>query len=260
MREELLPDTHAVGPSLFPSDYGKHQGSVPTLNLTGRNGLAGRGQGSMLENGREQRRSRAGIRSASSSSTFFSGHSMSPKLEFEAAEFEQHLEHRGDRLARMQAKREASKRRAIERQEFYWKHRNRTERSTALAKKLSAEALAQPITFLPQLPEAVQMARNSWAKDDVEACEAKRLGGTETLEETRRLVHDLSDDLGTLSTVISAWAKPDMKGNFARTLKSRAMDSKGMAPQSRHFRAISVMPDQKAEAFAPEAVLKAQWH
>ena len=200
------------------------------------------------------------MRSASSSSTRYSGssqYSLSPTQEFEAAEFEMHLGQRSELLSRMSTKRLAAQRRALERKEVYWTNRRRAEHNAAMVRRVCAEALAEPITFLPRLPEAAELAKRSWAWDQIDEEGERRkatqpLGSETEVEESKRLVEALSDDMGTLSTVINAWTRPDMKKQWVTSMKGRTMEGKGMSPQSRHFRAISnVLPDVSLVEFAP---------
>ena len=60
--------------------------------------------------------------------------------------------------------------------------------------RVCAQALEQPITFLPALPEAAQLARRSWAYDATAT--------PTSLDEARRLVSTLNDDLANISSVL----------------------------------------------------------
>lgn len=154
--------------------------------------------------------------------------------ELEVNELARHSGQRQESLARMSSRRHVERQRAVERKEPFWIQRQRAEYNAELAKRVCAEALAQPITYLPTMPAAASIARRSWAEDDLHT-EAER-------KEAKGLVEELSDDLGTLSTVISAWVRPDAQKQWLTNLKGRASEGKGMAPQSRHFRAISSKP------------------
>jgi hypothetical protein len=177
------------------------------------------------------------MRSASSLSyarfSYYGGR-LSPMQQLEADELSRHMAQRAESLARMHNKRYVEQQRAVARKEPFPTQRRRAKRSAEIVKRVCAEALAQPITYLPAMPAAANLARRSWARDDLQT-EAER-------DEAKSLVEELSDDLGTLNTVISAWVRPDMQKQWLTSLKGRASEGKGMAPQSRHFRAISSKP------------------
>lgn len=151
---------------------------------------------------------------------------------------------RAERLRERRTRRAESRQRAVDRGEFYVVRQRREETHAAHVKRACDAALDEPITFLPKLPAAAALARRSWASQQIPEDEGER-------EEALRLVNDLSDDLGTLSTVVAAWAKPSAGKSFMSKLKGGAKDAKGLAPRSKDFRQASVLA-KKGRAAAAE--------
>lgn len=164
--------------------------------------------------------------------SYFDG-KLSPTQEYEAHELARHLAQRAEALAKMDTKRHNAQRRAVARKEPFWSDRHHAERKAEMVQRACTDALAQPIKFLPSLPPAAELAKRTWVREDI-------FPSAEEREEAKTAVEALSDDLGILSTVITAWGRPDMQKQWLGALKGKANDAKGVAPQARHFRAISV--------------------
>lgn len=131
-------------------------------------------------------------------------------------------------VERMRTKHEAARLKAIELRERYWTNKEQKQQRAVFVHRVCAQVLEQPITFLPKLPEAAQLARHSWAYDATATPDAR--------EEALRLVHSLNDNVAQLSSALSAWQTPGTNKKFAQQMKASVADSRGSAPQARHFK------------------------
>ena len=211
-----------------------------------------------------------------------SSSTLSPKQESEIQEFELRLGQRQVLLQRMSSKRELARQNALSRREGYWLQRHFSDVQEARMKRLCDAALNKPIAFLPRLPRAAEMARETWARQDT-------LESPRTSSAARNLVQGLSDGTAIVSTVVvrmpttpqssarvrafdswplrdvsdtlvcvrlsnlqSAWQKPAAGKIFTQNMKQSTADARGLAPQARHFKQASVLAvkDMKLEAVA----------
>ena len=160
---------------------------------------------------------------------------MSPKQEAELREHELHLEQRAKLLQRMSSRRLAAKEKAVRlNKEPFWIARHQAEKREALMKRMCAEALQQPITFFPRLPAAAELAKSSWAT-------AAAVETDDEEREAKSLVSSLSDDRGTMAAIVNAWQRPGYEKQLARGMHNLVESSRGMAPQPRHFRYVSLL-------------------
>jgi len=176
------------------------------------------------------------LKSSTSSTGLSLASVMSPKQEEEAREFAARCSQRSSMLQHLNGKRDAAKQRAIARHETFWMRRERAEQHAALVLHVCDEALTAPVHFLPQLPEAAAIARQSWA------CEAAPFLGARAESEAieaRQLVEGLNDNTSLLTSAIDVWQKPGHARKFSTNLNSLAEEGKGRAPQPRHFKRVS---------------------
>lgn len=83
-------------------------------------------------------------------------------------------EKREERLHAMRAKRAAARRSALDRRERYWMRRERDAQRVAQAFAEAQAAASGEVCFLPSLPAAQQVARQTWAKDTTRERAAER--------------------------------------------------------------------------------------
>ena len=161
---------------------------------------------------------------------------VSPIIEAEKAQFQVRCEQREKLLERMKKKREVARLGALARKDGgtqgYWLRKQVQEQHVVHIQQISDDASRKPIKFLPDLPEAAEVSRQTWAFDSA-------VLSPRTSAETRREVVELSDGAAIANQIVAAWSKPGHEKVFGRQMKQAIRDGKGMAPQARHFRQIS---------------------
>ena len=129
---------------------------------------------------------------------------MSPVQEAEVAELYLRINQRREMVERFNTQRAAARELAIAQHHGYWEGKRRTEQRAAFTRRVCAQALEQPICFLPKLPEARELALGSWARDETQESPSafhRSLLLKERVE-ARYLVRNLNDNLGTMSNIV----------------------------------------------------------
>ena len=144
----------------------------------------------------------------------------------------------------------ATRKAGVGRREKFWMRREHEDNEEVRRQKAAApvrvkvrslSADEEPI-FLPALPAARSLAKQTWARDRMSVRTAERL---EEENEVGRL-----QDVW-VGAIIEEWKEPDMQQKLAMKLKEQQAAGKGRAPAAKHF--AKVAREDAAERFPAAA-------
>jgi len=133
-------------------------------------------------------------------------------------------------------KREKARLHAIERGEPFWRGKSRSDRLAAEVVRESQVHGSAPergeVRFLPTLPKAAELARETWAWDAVQETSAER-------HEAVAAVHSLRSDPAALVKIIAVWKAPSMEKQLAAKFKELKLGAVGRDPKKSLMRSLS---------------------
>ena len=154
----------------------------------------------------------------------------------------EHLRHRAAReelMHKMSLKRSASRERALERRELHAVRRECELRRAALVVATCEQAAREQPRFLPSMPAAAQLARQTWAADQCIEDATDRNAAVNA-------VRNLNDNMGTIIKLVDTWAAPNMTKRFGSGLKSLQKSATGRAPNTKFFNRVMRESAQEA--------------
>ena len=153
-------------------------------------------------------------------------------------------ERREDMLTVMRKNRDEARQKALERHEKYWMRRDRDDKRQEHVNAIDSQARQSAVRFLPALPAAQRIAKQTWAKEPTRERTADRL-------EEIRDVQKLQDEW--IGGLINFWKEPSKEQKAAEKLKSAGHAARGRAPSSKAFKGIAPPPMPQIEEYESKA-------
>jgi len=140
---------------------------------------------------------------------------------------------RVERMHKLLHKQERARSEAVGRGETFWLRRQQEDETAARTEQECGLARQADIVFFPRLPEAEQLARETWKWDGWDA--------PLTAAELKEAIHDvngLNDGKAILTQLISRWRQPSLDQQIAQKFKSLKHGAAGRDPGKSMMRAF----------------------
>lgn len=125
-----------------------------------------------------------------------------------------------------------------------WIRRAREEQQERHLQRVVEEPMFEPVRFLPQLPAAARIARETWAKDPTRPSRSSDQAALE------REVEALGEVW--VGTYVRAWQAPTAEVQAAAKLKRNAAATRGRAPNSKAMSKAFRLAGSRARQDAPD--------